>query len=1012
MRIGKDPDELFDLPPRPARRPAIFVWLDGERRTIVPDTQNVLPKSAPPAPRPVYAAVRDTNDQFIRSKRVNASLGRLKQRSFQWPDTMTTRRLPLRASFASILLAVVCAIGATSLVATPANKAALEKHYDQFLVKTLARCTTCHLPSENKSPESLEDFPHNAFGARLRAVGKPMAADGKTKDIPARLQSIAREDSDHDGVDNETELLSGHNPGDATDTPSKKELAEAKAKRGEFQKFLASYRWHPFEPVVRPKVPVVSKATGIRKPVDSPASFRIRNPIDAFIAAEHQARGLKPRPEAPKETLLRRVYLDLIGLSPTPEELAAFERDTSPNAYEKAVDRLLADPRHGERWARHWMDVWRYSDWAGWSGGNQIRDSQPHIWKWRDWIVESLNADKGYDRMLTEMLAADELTPLDTNALRATGFLVRNYKMLSREQWLEDTVKHTSQAFLGVTMGCAKCHDHMFDPISQKEYYQMRAIFEPHWVRTDPVPGDTNRLNAGLVRAYDTATNSLTYFLHRGDERKPDTNRIMDPGVPKSLGGALAVQPVALPWQAARPDHREFVYHDALAAAGAAVDQAKKKVATAPNETIAIERQLLLDIAQSQRDALAAVIETERLDDGEKKNSETWKAAATNAVVQQRLSSLADAKLKHFQSKTAEAEARTKAHDASGKLAAATNAVAEVSTNKAESIDTTKQAAEKTAKALAESQKKTGEAAKALADAEAKVNSPADVAFKPRGTQSYPTTSTGRRLALARWLASTNNPLTARVAANQIWLRHFGQAIVPSPNDFGRNGKPPSHPKLLDWLAAEFMARGWSTREMHRLIVTSSTYRMASTPDVANAKLDPDNIFLWRMNSRRMEAEVVRDNMLYVGGNLDLSMGGPDIDHNLGLKSKRRSIYLRQAAEKEVEFLKIFDGPAVTECYIRRPTVVPQQALAMANSELTTGEAKALAKRLSADSGEDPDAFARSAFERIIARRPTAAELSHCREFLQARTASSTPIRAREALVTVLFNHNDFVTIR
>ena len=292
------------------------------------------------------------------------------------------------------------------------------------------------------------------------------------------------------------------------------------------------------------------------------------------------------------------------------------------------------------------------------------------------------------------------------------------------------------------------------------------------------------------------------------------------------------------------------------------------------------------------------------------------------------------------------------------------------------------------------------------------MKSPADVAFKPRPTTTYPSTSTGRRLALARWLGSTNNPLTARVAANQIWLRHFGQAIVPSPNDFGRNGKPPSHPQLLDWLAAEFMARGWSTREMHRLIVTSTTYRMASTPDVANAKLDPDNTFLWRMNSRRMEAEVVRDNMLYVGGSLDLSMGGPDIDHNLGLKSKRRSIYLRQAAEKEVEFLKIFDGPAVTECYIRRPTVVPQQALAMANSELTTGEAKALAKRLSADSGEDPDAFARSAFERIIARRPTAGEVKHCREFLEARTASSTAIRAREALVTVLFNHNDFVTIR
>ena len=187
---------------------------------------------------------------------------------------------------------------------------------------------------------------------------------------------------------------------------------------------------------------------------------------------------------------------------------------------------------------------------------------------------------------------------------------------------------------------------------------------------------------------------------------------------------------------------------------------------------------------------------------------------------------------------------------------------------------------------------------------------------------------------------------------------------------------------------------------------------MASTPDEANAKIDPDNTFLWRMNSRRMEAEVVRDSLLYASGSLDSAMGGPDIDHNLGLKSKRRSIYLRQAAEKEVEFLKIFDGPAVTECYVRRPTVVPQQALAMANSELTLNEARSLAKKLSTEAGDDAQAFARTAFEHILARHPRPDELKHCREFLETRTQSSTSARAREALVTVLFNHNDFVTIR
>src|SRR5205823_6212874 len=206
-------------------------------------------------------------------------------------------------------------------------------------------------------------------------------------------------DSDGDGVNNLIEILTGHFPGDKTDQPSRAEVAASKQLVVAFLKAKSGYPWRPFEVVKRPAVPTV-KNTGW-----------VRNPIDAFIAAEHEELGLKPRPEAPKAVLLRRVYLDLIGLPPTPGQLRAFLSDTSPGAYEKVVDRLLASPRYGERWARHWMDVWRYSDWAGW--GEQVRDSKPHIWRWRDWIVESLNADKGYDRMAQEMLAADELCPGD-----------------------------------------------------------------------------------------------------------------------------------------------------------------------------------------------------------------------------------------------------------------------------------------------------------------------------------------------------------------------------------------------------------------------------------------------------------------------------------------------------------------------------------------------------------------------------------------------------------------------
>ena len=274
----------------------------------------------------------------------------------------------------------------------------------------------------------------------------------------------------------------------------------------------------------------------------------------------------------------------------------------------------------------------------------------------------------------------------------------------------------------------------------------------------------------------------------------------------------------------------------------------------------------------------------------------------------------------------------------------------------------------------------------------------------------YPAQSTGRRLALAKWIGNAGNPLTARVAMNHLWLRHFGRGIVATPENFGTNGARPSHPALLDWLAAEFMAGGWKMKPMHRMIVTSSTYRMASTPDDADATRDPDDIGLWRMPARRMEAELVRDNLLYVSGALDLSRGGPDIDHMQGLASRRRSIYLRTAAEREVEFLKIFDGPSVNECYQRHPTVLPQQSLALANSELTLAQSKALAKLLSDAAAGSEEMFVRGAFQRVLARGPTEEELKTCCDFLNGGAFDS--VRSRENLILVLFNHNDFVTIR
>ncbi|HLK57177.1 MAG TPA: DUF1549 and DUF1553 domain-containing protein [Chthonomonadaceae bacterium] len=898
------------------------------------------------------------------------------------------------------------------LGATPANRVALEKYYGRFLPRRLNACTTCHLPAKgDKPPTSLADFPHNAFGHRLAVLGEELRKAGKKADIPTRLRLIATEDSDGDGVNNETELLLGHAPGDPADKPSRQELAGATKLRVAFTRFLASYRWEPFEPVHRPAVPTVQHAAWVR------------NPIDAFLASEQEARHLTPRPPASKAVLLRRVTLDLTGLAPTPEELRAFEQDTSPNAYEKVVDRLLASPRYGERWGRHWMDVWRYSDWAGWMDGNQIRDSQPFIWRWRDWIVESLNADQGYDRMVQEMLAADELEPDNADSLRATGFLVRNFKLLSREQWMEDTLNHTSRAFLGVTMHCAKCHNHMYDPFTQQEYYQMRAIFEPYKVRTDRLPGQPDTTKDGLVHIYDADPKVATYLFVRGDERNPDKSAVITPGIPSALGGALQITPVGLSRAFYQPDSREFVIEETLQAsdtarkaAQAAQEQAEKSAATTPDQ-----RKLLAlntALAEAQYAALKAVVAVEKRENAGDKSSERWKQAAQSATAAQRQQAVAEAERNLAAAQQALAAAQ---HPAEAKGA---------NTGKPPLQDPmAAQAAQAAAKA------KIAEAEKALNTARAEYALPPSTAYKPRNLPTFPTESSGRRLAFARWLTDRQNPLTARVAMNQIWMRHFGVGIVPSVSDFGRNGRPPSHPQLLDWLASEFMAHNWQMKPMHRLIVTSASYRMASTADPDDLKRDPDNTYLWRMNSRRMEAEVVRDNLLYVAGQLDETRGGPEIDHNLGLTSRRRSIYLRHAAEKQAEFLQIFDGPSVTECYERKQSVMPQQALALANSEIALVQSRTLARSLAVKVGSTATTFVREAFLRVLSRLPTAQELQLCTDFLAEQTRRFTTqalkpdavaarpedtskpsadpaLHARESLTLVLFNHNDFVTIR
>lgn len=322
-----------------------------------------------------------------------------------------------------------------------------------------------------------------------------------------------------------------------------------------------------FQPVLRPKVP-------------REESDWVRNPIDAFLARGHRESGLTPREETSRVILLRRLSFDLIGLPPTLKEIEAVLADKSEDWYERTVTRLLDDPRYGERWGRHWMDVWRYSDW--WGLGAQLRNSQKHIWHWRDWIVESLNEDVPYDEMVRLQLAADELHPDDLDKLRATGFLARNWFLFNRPQWMDETVEHVSKGFLGLTMNCARCHAHKYDPIEQQDYYRMRAFFEPYHVRLDMVPGETDFTRNGIPRVYDGLPDEPTYLYIRGDEKKPDKSTIIPPGVPELLQfKELRIRPVSLPAEAWEPERRPGVLETHIEAAQQKVSRAESAVTAA-----------------------------------------------------------------------------------------------------------------------------------------------------------------------------------------------------------------------------------------------------------------------------------------------------------------------------------------------------------------------------------------------------------------------------------------------
>ncbi|MDI1313033.1 PSD1 and planctomycete cytochrome C domain-containing protein [Prosthecobacter sp.] len=680
-------------------------------------------------------------------------------------------------------------------------------------------------------------------------------------------------------------------------------------------------------------------------------------PMDALLAARMAEKNLKPQAEAAPEIWLRRVYLDLIGLPPSAEQITMFLQDTALPARRRVVDELLATPQYGERWARHFMDLWRYCDWYGL--GAQLRHSQKHLWHWRDWIVESLNVDKGYDRMIVEQLAGDELAPGDRDTLRATGFLARSYYLFNRTTWLDETIEHTCRAFLGVTMQCVKCHDHKYDPIEHTDYYRMRAIFEPMHVRLDPWQGETDFEKNGLPRVYDLHLDQHTFRHVRGDEKNEDKSKPMTPGIPKVLAFA-AFQPAAmkLPPSSAKPVLLPFVLSDHLRAADQQLEAAQKANDAATIKTASLR---------------IAMIQAVYAADLARNDKSIAKAAA-----------LAEAR--YLVAKTeidlAKIESAPKAKDTEKKIKAGREALAN---------------AQKKAAAPGETYASLPASLKAQEGPEESTNAT---------VQIYPESSTGRRLAFAQWVADKRNPLTARVLVNQVWMRHFGASLVAGVDDFGLRSPAPLHQDILDTLTVDFMNKGWSLKHLHRAMVLSELYRRSSSNagvDARTAAADPDNACYWRMNPRRMESQVVRDSLLQLAGKLDLTLGGASLNPASAETSPRRSLYFIQNADVEDRFLATFDNANVLECYRRNESVVPQQALALTNSRLSRECADALAAKLSK---LDEKTFIEQSFLRVLGRPATAAER-------EVSLAGFVALKQNRSLfLQALLNHNDFVTLR
>ena len=673
-----------------------------------------------------------------------------------------------------------------------------------------------------------------------------------------------------------------------------------------------------FQPPVRPDPPEVGNAA------------QVRNPIDAFLLRKLEAKGLKLSPEASPLALVRRAYLDLTGMPPSPRDVRAFLADTRPGAYALLIDRLLDSEEYGERWAQVWLDLAGYADSEGVIDEDRLRQ---HAWRYRDYVIRALNADKPYDRFLTEQLAGDELidyasldqvTQRDVDTLAATGFLrmtpdgtygSATGSVAERFNVVADAIEVLSSAVMGVTVGCARCHDHKYDPLSQREYYSLGAVVQTALDPYDWLDPTERFLEVSLAAERTVAEAANAPLVEQIEQLEGEFDALVTPYFERELERRLAEMPEEL-----QGPLRTLAHTPA-------------KERTPAQRQLAKGHEELLKIPNADG-------EWHQIAEAFPELKET--AGAVNTRISKLKAELIpDPKIRAVFDMGGEPSQTylLQRGDAQAIGQRVVPGVPRMLTAKLPEFDPS----------------------------------------PPREGTS------GNRLAFARWLTRPDHPLTARVMVNRIWLNHFGRGIVVTPSNFGLTGAEPTHPELLDWLATEFVRDGWSIKAMHRLIMTSAAYRQSSLVDPRVAAADPENVLLSRMPLRRMDAEVLHDSILKVTGRLDPERFGRPVNVTKQESGEivpdateagwRRAVYVLRKRRLPVTLLEVFDAPKpAPNCTERRESNVAPQALQMMNGAAALEHVRYLAGRLIDELPAKTAGQISAAYERILSRPPTTAE--------------------------------------